>query len=93
MGFPGSSDGKETACNAGDPGLIPGWGRCLEKGIATHYSIFAWRILWTEEPVGYSPWCHTESDMTEPLTIHTSRASESVQDKKGKSEERQPCVE
>ena len=26
-GFPGSSDGKESACNAGDPGLIPGWGR------------------------------------------------------------------
>ena len=27
MGFPGSSDGKEPACNAGDPGLIPGSGR------------------------------------------------------------------
>ena len=27
MGFPGSSDGKESACNAGDPGLIPGSGR------------------------------------------------------------------
>ena len=27
MGFPGSSDGKEFACNAGDPGLIPGSGR------------------------------------------------------------------
>ena len=26
-GFPGSSDGKESACNAGDPGLIPGLGR------------------------------------------------------------------
>ena len=38
MGFPGASDGKESACNAGDPGLIPRWGRCLEKGIATHYT-------------------------------------------------------
>ena len=27
MGFPGGSDGKESACNAGDLGLIPGWGR------------------------------------------------------------------
>ena len=27
MGFPGGSDGKESACNAGDPGLIPGLGR------------------------------------------------------------------
>ena len=28
MGFPGGSDGKESACNAGDQGLIPGLGRC-----------------------------------------------------------------
>ena len=27
MGFPGGSEGKESACNAGDLGLIPGWGR------------------------------------------------------------------
>ena len=31
--FPGSSVGKESACNAGDPGLIPGWGRSVEEGI------------------------------------------------------------
>ena len=37
----------------------------LEKALATHSSILAWRILWPEEPVGYSPWCHKESDMTE----------------------------
>ena len=30
-GFPGGSDGKVSACNAGDPGSIPGLGRCLEK--------------------------------------------------------------
>ena len=33
MGFPGSSDGKESACNAGDPGLIPGLGRLPGEGI------------------------------------------------------------
>ena len=32
MGFPGSSTGKEFACNAGDPSLIPESGRSLEKG-------------------------------------------------------------
>ena len=37
----------------------------MENGMATHSSIFAWRIPWTEEPVGYSPWGHNESDMTE----------------------------
>ena len=90
LGFPGSSAGKESACDAGDPGLIPGSGRStgegigyplqyswaslvaqlvknppavretwvrslgwedpLEKGIATHSSILAWRIPWMEEP-------------------------------------------
>ena len=34
----------------------------LQKGIATHSSILAWRIPWTEEPGGYSPWGHKESD-------------------------------
>ena len=32
-------------------------------------SIPAWRIPWTEEPVGYTPWV-TESDMTKPLSVH-----------------------
>ena len=32
MGFPGGSDGKESACNAGNPGLIPGWGRPPGEG-------------------------------------------------------------
>ena len=51
-GFPGGSDGKESACNAGDLGSIPGrpWEDPLEKGTATHSSILAWRILLTEEP-------------------------------------------
>ena len=37
----------------------------MEKETATHSSIFAWRIPWTEEPGGYSLWSHTESDTTE----------------------------
>ena len=43
------SDDKKSACNAGDQGLIPYLGRPLEKGMATHSSILAWRIPWTEE--------------------------------------------
>ena len=40
--FPGGSDGKASACNAGDRGSIPGSGRSLEKEMATHSSILAW---------------------------------------------------
>ena len=36
-----------------------GWEDLLEKGMATHSSILAWRIPWTEEPGGFSP--HTKS--------------------------------
>ena len=53
-GFLGGSAGKESACNAGDTGSVPGWGRDdpLEKGITTHSSILAWIIPWTEKPGG-----------------------------------------
>ena len=38
----------------------------LEKGLATHFSILAWKIPWTEEPSGlHSPWGCKEWDMTE----------------------------
>ena len=52
IGFLGASDGKESACNAGDLGSIPGSGRSSEKGMATHSNILAWRIPWTEGPGG-----------------------------------------
>ena len=54
-GFLHGSDGKESTCNVGDLCLIPGLGRSLEKGKATHSSILAWRIPWTEEPGGLQP--------------------------------------
>ena len=52
MGFRGGSEGKESACNAGDLGSIPGLARSLEKEMATHSSILAWRFPRTEEPGG-----------------------------------------
>ena len=56
MDFPGGASGKRT-CLPGkgdtrDSGSIPGLGRCLDEGKATHSSILAWRISWTEEPGG-----------------------------------------
>ena len=45
------SDGIQSACNAGDPWVQSlGQEDPLEKGMATHSSILAWRIPWIEEP-------------------------------------------
>ena len=45
----------------------------LEKETATHSSILAWKIPWTEEPGGHSLWGHKESDTTEHTrtSVHT----------------------
>ena len=50
--FSSGSNGKESACSVGDPGLIPGQEDPLEKGMTTHSSILTWRIPWTENPGG-----------------------------------------
>ena len=47
--FPDGLDGKESTCNAEDQGWIPRSRRSLGKEMATHSSILAWRIQWTEE--------------------------------------------
>ena len=41
----------------------------LEEGMATHSSVLAWAIPWTEELVGYSPWGHKEADTNERRTL------------------------
>ena len=51
-GLPSGSDGKESACNAGDLGLVPESGRSPGEGNAIHSSILAWRIPWREESGG-----------------------------------------
>ena len=61
-GFPGGSDGEESVGNARDLGSIAGWEDPLEEGMATHSSVLAWRIPWTEEPGGLQS---MESDGTE----------------------------
>ena len=52
MSFPGGSDGKESARNAGDLGLIPELGRSPGEGNGNslQYSLLAWEARWTEEP-------------------------------------------
>ena len=67
-GFPGGSDGKESACSAGDLGLILAREDPQEKGMAPHSSIFAWRIPWIEEPGRLESMCRKELDTTKQLT-------------------------
>ena len=62
--------GKQSTCNAGDVGLVPESGRSpgghsnLLEDIATHSSILAWKIPWTEESGGLQSMGSQESDMT-----------------------------
>ena len=65
----GGSDSKESACNVGDLGSIPGLEDPLEKGMANHSSILAW-IIPQRSLVDYSPWCRKESDMTDSCPFH-----------------------
>ena len=60
LGFPGSSDHKASACNAGDLGSIPESGRSPGEGNLPGKS-HGWSL------VGYSPWGRKESDTTERL--------------------------
>ena len=50
--LPGGSDGKESACNTGDLGLIPGLGRSSGRGHGNPLQYSCWSIPWTEEPGG-----------------------------------------
>ena len=50
LGFPGGSDSKASACNAGDPGLIPGLGRSPGEGNSNLLQHSCLKIPWTDEP-------------------------------------------
>ena len=67
-GFSGGSDSKVSACNAGDPDLIPRLGRSPGKEMVTHSSILPGESHEQRSLVGYSPWGLKESDMTEQLS-------------------------
>ena len=67
MDFPGGSDGKASAYNAGDWVQPLGQEDLLEKEMATHSSILPGKAHGWRSLVGYSPWGHKESDTTERL--------------------------
>ena len=54
MGFPGGSDGRESAMQDAQVQSL-GQADLLEKGMAIHSSIFAWEKRWTEHPGGLQP--------------------------------------
>ena len=71
--FPGGSNGKESACNVGDQGSVPGLGRSPGGHCnALQYSCL--EISMDRSLAGYSPWGCKESDMTERIT-HTPLSS------------------
>ena len=74
LGFPGGSDGKESTCNGGDAGSIPGLGRSSGGG---HGNPLQYSCLQNPHGqrslVGYSPWGRKGLDMIEQLSIHILR--------------------
>ena len=69
--FPGGSVGKESACSAADPGLIPGTGRSPGEGNGNplQYSCLE-KSHGLRSLAGHSPWSHKELAMTERLSHH-----------------------
>ena len=67
--FPGGSDCKESAYNAGGPGSIPELGRSFGEGNGYPPVFLPGEFHGQRSLVGYSPWGHQESDMTEWLSF------------------------
>ena len=78
LGFPGGWDGQDSACSAGDPGLIPGSGRSPGEGngYPRQYSCLE-NLQGQRSLEGYSPWGHKELDTTEQLLSLFLRGSSS----------------
>ena len=64
VGFPGGLPVKNPPPRQKMLVQFPGQEDPLEKDMTTHSSILVWKIPWTEDPGGYSPWGRKESDMT-----------------------------
>ena len=61
--FPGGSDGKESACNAGDLSSVPGREDPLDEGMTAHSSVLAWRI-----PMNRAAWWPIVHEVTKSWT-------------------------
>ena len=64
-GAPGGSASKQSACNAGDLGSMPGWEDPLEKGVTNPPVFSPGKSHGQRRLADYSPWGRRESDMTE----------------------------
>ena len=73
ISFPSGSDSKESACNAGDLGSIPGLGRSPGEGNGYSLKYSCLENSTDRNLAGYSPWGWKEADMTEPLTLSLSQ--------------------
>ena len=73
LGFPGGSDGKESACNVGDLGSIPGLGRSPGGGHGNplQYSCLE-NPVGQRSQVGYSLWGYKKLDTTEQISTHST---------------------
>ena len=70
LGYPGGSDGKESDCNAGDPGSIPESGQSSGEGNGSPIQCSGLENPHGQRSLaGYSPWDHKSQTMTERLTL------------------------
>ena len=76
MGFPGDSDGKESACNAGDLGSIPGFERSPGEGNGNPLQYSCWENPTDRGAWQASPWGHEELDVTVHTDIDTNPTNE-----------------
>ena len=96
LDFPGGSAGKETTCNAGDLGSIPGLGRSPGEGKSYPISILAWRIPWTIQSMGSKrvghDWVTFTFYLVQFSSVHFSRSimSDSLRPH-GSQHARPPC--
>ena len=65
----GSSDSKESSCNIGDLGSVPGLGRSPGEGTGNPLQYSCLENSMDRNLVGYSPWDHRESEMTKQITF------------------------
>ena len=78
MGFPGGSDGKVSAYNAGDSGSIPGSGRSPGEGNQPTPVFLPGKSPGQRSLVVYSPWGRKESDTTERLYLLTKNTNKTL---------------
>ena len=75
-GFPGGSVGKESTCNAGDPGSIPGLGRSSKGGHGNPLQYSCPKNPHCQRSLaGYSLWSRKELDITEGLSTSVAKTS------------------